>query len=120
MKYRCNIDDSLDVLAVHGVGGATGTLLVAFLATSSFGGSGLPEGATAVSQFGVQLTGVIVTAVWSAIATAAIVMVVRSVCGLRVSDDDETEGLDYVQHGEVGYRNKRDFNNSTKHKKPGT
>jgi Amt family ammonium transporter len=105
VKYRCKIDDSLDVLAVHGVGGATGTLLVAFLATSSFGGSGLPEGATSVSQFGVQLTGVIVTAVWSAIATAAIVMVVRSVCGLRVSDDDETEGLDYVQHGEVGYRN---------------
>ena len=76
------IDDSLDVLAVHGVGGATGTLLVALLATAEFGGAGLPEGATVISQFGVQATGVIATAVWSIIATAAIVLLVKTVCGL--------------------------------------
>lgn len=105
VKRTLKIDDSLDVLAVHGVGGATGTLLVALLATGAFGGSGLAEGTTVISQFGVQLLGVVVVALWSILATFGIVKVVQSICGLRVNDEDEVEGLDYVQHGEVGYRN---------------
>ena len=57
-----------------------------------------------MSQFGVQATGVIVTAVWSIVATAVIVFITRALVGLRVSDDEETEGLDFIQHGETGYR----------------
>jgi Amt family ammonium transporter len=104
VKSALKIDDSLDVLAVHGVGGATGTLLGAFLAVESLGGAGLPDGATTMSQFGVQATGVIVTAIWSVVATAVIVFITRALVGLRVSDDEETEGLDFIQHGETGYR----------------
>ena len=104
VKSALKIDDSLDVLAVHGVGGATGTLLAAFLAVESLGGAGLTDGATTMSQFGVQATGVIVTAIWSVVATAVIVFITRALVGLRVSDDEETEGLDFIQHGETGYR----------------
>jgi len=104
VKSTMKIDDSLDVLAVHGVGGATGTILVALLATLGSGGAGLPEGASIGSQLGVQVTGVVVTAIWSIIATAGIVLAVRAMVGLRVADEDEIEGLDFVQHGETGYR----------------
>ncbi len=97
------IDDSLDVMAVHGVGGALGTMLVAVLALPAFGGSGLPEGATAASQFGVQTLGVAAAVIWSAVATFAIVKLVQSTVGLRVSEDDEVEGLDFTAHGETGY-----------------
>lgn len=105
VKRTLKIDDSLDVLAVHGVGGATGTLLVALLATGAFGGGGLAEGTTVASQFGVQLVGVVVTAIWSIVATLIILQIVKATCGLRVAEEDEIEGLDYVEHGEVGYRN---------------
>ncbi len=105
VKRTLKIDDSLDVLAVHGVGGATGTLLVALLATGTFGGGGLAEGVTVMSQLGVQITGVVVVALWSIVATFGIVKVTQAMCGLRVTDEDEVEGLDYVQHGEIGYRN---------------
>lgn len=104
IKSRLKIDDTLDVLAVHGIGGATGTLLVAVLAAPGLGGAGLADGVTVAGQFGVQATGVIATALWSAVATTVIVLIVRATVGLRVSADEETEGLDYVQHGEVGYR----------------
>ena len=92
-------------MAVHGIGGATGTLLVALLATVELGGSGLSEGATVISQFGVQALGVVVTTLWSILATLIIIQIVKATCGLRVTNDEETEGLDYIQHGEVGYRN---------------
>ena len=104
VKSALKIDDSLDVLAVHGVGGATGTLLAAFLAVEGLGGAGLPEGATTISQLLVQATGVVVTAIWSLGATAVIVLITRALVGLRVSEDEETEGLDFIQHGETGYR----------------
>jgi Amt family ammonium transporter len=104
VKHALKIDDSLDVLAVHGVGGATGTLLAGFLAVEGLGGGGLAEGATVASQFGVQAIGVVVTAIWSAIATAIIVFIARALVGLRVTEDEETEGLDFIQHGETGYR----------------
>jgi len=104
VKNTMKIDDSLDVLAVHGIGGATGTILVAFLATAGFGGAGLAEGTTIASQLGVQVVGVVATAVWSIVATAGIVLAVRAMVGLRVTDDEETEGLDFISHGESGYR----------------
>ncbi|MDJ0613512.1 MAG: ammonium transporter [Rhizobiaceae bacterium] len=104
VKHKMNIDDSLDVLAVHGVGGATGTLLVAFLAGVGSGGTGLGEGVTAGSQFVVQATGVIAVGIWSVVATVVIVLVTKAVVGLRASEDEETEGLDFAHHGESAYK----------------
>ena len=104
IKLRMRIDDSLDVLAVHGVGGATGTLLVPFLATVGFGGAGLADGVTIGGQFITQLTGVVAVAAYSAIATVIIVFITRALIGLRVSDEEEIEGLDFTYHGETGYR----------------
>ena len=102
IRNRLKIDDSLDVLAVHGVGGATGTLLVAVLAGLP-GGTGLAEGVTALSQLGTQATGVVATALWSAIATFIIVKLCQMTVGLRVDEQSEIEGLDYTSHGETGY-----------------
>ncbi len=104
VRHKMKIDDSLDVLAVHGVGGATGTLLVAFLAGFGDGGTGLAEGVTPSSQFMVQLIGVVSVAAFSAIATVVIVLITKAIIGLRVSDDEETEGLDFSHHGETAYR----------------
>ena len=103
VKHTLKIDDSLDVFAVHGVGGAIGILLVAVLVDTSFGGSGLGEGMSIGSQFGVQLTGLVAVLVWSAIASVIICLIVKAVVGLRVSDDQELEGLDITSHGETGY-----------------
>ncbi|MBL1406619.1 MAG: ammonium transporter [Rhizobiales bacterium] len=104
IKGKMNIDDSLDVLAVHGIGGATGTLIVPFLATIGFGGTGLAVGVSVGSQFITQAIGVGSVAIYSAIATVIIVLITKAVTGLRVSDDDEIEGLDFTSHGESGYR----------------
>jgi Amt family ammonium transporter len=103
IRNRLRIDDSLDVMAVHGVGGAVGTLLTAFLMSDALGGIGYDEGATAGSQFLVQATGVVVTAAYCAVASIVIVMIVKAVTGLRVSADKEREGLDFASHGETGY-----------------
>ena len=102
VKHRFKIDDSLDVLAVHGVGGATGTLLVAFLAALP-GGTGVNVEDGAVSQFLVQLAGVAATAAWSAVATFVMVKVIALTIGLRVSKEEEIEGLDFTAHGETAY-----------------
>ncbi len=103
IRNRMRIDDSLDVMAVHGVGGATGTLLTAVLMGAGLGGVGFDEGTNAGSQFIVQFTGVAVTAVYCAIVSIIIVMVVKATTGLRVSADEEREGLDLASHGETGY-----------------
>ena len=97
VKNRLNIDDSLDVFAVHGVGGILGTLLLAPLAASQ------ADGMTWLSQLGVQATGVVVAVVWSIVFSFVIIMVVKSLAGLRVSEDEETSGLDLPSHGERGY-----------------
>ncbi|HIM72058.1 MAG TPA: ammonium transporter, partial [Alphaproteobacteria bacterium] len=102
VKNMLNIDDSLDVFAVHGVGGALGTLLTAFFGAASLGGLGHSE-ISIGSQFSVQLTGVIATLVWSAALTFIIVKIVQALIGLRSSKEEETEGLDIVTHGERGY-----------------
>lgn len=103
VRHKMRIDDSLDVLAVHGVGGATGTLLVVFLAGFGDGGAGLGDVAVG-SQFMVQLIGVVSVAIFSAVATVIIVTITKALIGLRVSDDEETEGLDFSHHGETAYR----------------
>ena len=103
IRGRLKIDDSLDVFAVHGVGGIIGSLLVAFLALPSFGGLGLAEGVTAGAQFVVQFKSVAITVVWTLVVTAIILMIARAAVGLRVDDQVEVDGLDLAEHGERGY-----------------
>lgn len=104
VKFRFKIDDSLDVFAVHGVGGILGSLLVAVLALGAFGGNGLAEGQTAGGQLGVQALAVGVTLVWSAVFTFIIVKVTGALTGgLRVTQDQEITGIDLASHGETGY-----------------
>ena len=104
IRRKLLIDDSLDVFAVHGVGGVLGSLLVALLATEQFSGKGLPDGATVSSQFMVQLAGVGVTLVWTIVATYIILKVVGLITPLRVAEQSEAEGLDLAHHGESGFR----------------
>ena len=105
IRVRLKIDDSLDVFAVHGVGGILGSLLVAYLALPAFGGLGLADGVTAGSQFMVQLSSVAITVLWTGIGSYVILKIIGVVIGLRVDQQDEIEGLDLSQHGERGYHN---------------
>ena len=103
IKQRFKIDDSLDVFAVHGVGGALGTLLAAIFASTALGGNGLAEGVTVGGQLGVQAYGVLVGVVWAAVITFIIVKVLAMFVPFRVKEDDEVQGLDLAMHGERGY-----------------
>ncbi len=106
IKQQWKIDDSLDVFPVHGVGGIIGTLMVAVFASNELGifsGQGLSEGMTIMSQLKVQVIGVAATIVYTAIATYVILKVVGRVTGLRVSAEEEQQGLDIVSHEERGY-----------------
>jgi Amt family ammonium transporter len=106
LKRVLKIDDSLDVFPVHGVGGILGTLLVGVFASSQLGifsGQGLAEGVTISQQMWVQFIGVISTFVYTAIVTLILLKVIDMVIGVRVNEDEETEGLDVTQHEERGY-----------------
>lgn len=96
VRVRLRFDDSLDVFAVHGVGGMLGILLLPFLSTAALGGSG---GGNFMSQLG----GTAIVCIWSAIATAIILVLIKAVFGLRVSAEVEAEGLDRALHGESAY-----------------
>ena len=103
IRNKMGIDDSLDVFAVHGVGGILGSLLVAVLSTDTFSGMGLAEGMTVGSQFMVQAQSVVITVLWTAVASYIILKLAAMFGGLRVDEDAELEGLDLSQHGERGY-----------------
>jgi Amt family ammonium transporter len=107
IKRVLKIDDSLDVFPVHGVGGILGTLLAGvFSATTlgAFSGYGFADGIASMGeQLWVQLIGVVATLVFAAAATWVILKVVDGLVGLRVSDEQELEGLDIVSHDERGY-----------------
>ncbi len=103
VKHRMKIDDSLDVFAVHGVGGILGTLLVAVLASTGLGGAGYAQGVSMGGQALTQVVGVLSVCAWSGIATLALVFVVRRTVGLRAGDDAVDEGLDMSAHGERAY-----------------
>lgn len=100
VKNGFAIDDSLDVFAVHGVGGILGSLLLALFISDSFGGTGYAEGMAFGSQFVAQLIGVAVVALWSAFATFLLGFGISFVLPMRVSEDDERDGLDISNHGE--------------------
>ena len=102
VKKMMKVDDALDVLAVHGVGGATGILLTAILGAASLGGLGISE-TTILNQLYIQFVGVVATLVWSAVMSYIIVKVTSALVGLRVEEEEEIEGLDIITHGERGY-----------------
>jgi Amt family ammonium transporter len=101
VKRLIRVDDALDVLAVHGFGGALGTLLTALLAADFMTGIGLAR--SVGEQFWVQAVGVVSVAIWSALATFVLVKITQILVGLRVADEHELVGLDQSQHGESGY-----------------
>lgn len=103
IREKMHIDDSLDVFAVHGVGGIFGTLLLAFFGQRSLGGLGAVK--SIATQFGIQATGVGVTIVWSALASVAIALAVKATIGLRVTEEQEYDGMDQSEHGETAYPN---------------
>ena len=103
IKQKLHIDDSLDVFPVHGVGGMLGTLLAGVFVSAGLGGAGYAEGMTMGSQVGVQLTGIIAAVVYTAVITFVVLKLVDAICGLRVDEETETEGLDITQHEERGY-----------------
>jgi Amt family ammonium transporter len=103
VKHRFKVDDSLDVLAVHGVGGALGIVLTAVFAEAAFGGAGLAEGQTMGGQALVQLLGVVAVLIWSVVVSFVIIKIVQAIVGLRVSAEVEEQGLDINIHGERGY-----------------
>jgi len=99
VKNRMGIDDSLDVFAVHGVGGMLGGLMVAIFMSESFGGVGY-DGGSMGAQFVNQAISIGIVALWSAIGTAILALMVSMVFPMRASDEDEVEGLDISNHGE--------------------
>ena len=103
MKRALGYDDSLDVFGVHAVGGVIGALLTGIFVAKSLGGVGLAEGVTMLGQLGTQSLGVVVTIVYTGVMSFIILMIVKAVIGLRVSEEDETEGLDLASHNERGY-----------------
>jgi Amt family ammonium transporter len=103
MKRTLHVDDSLDVFPVHGVGGMIGTLLTGVFAATTLGGVGFAEGVTMGKQVMTQITGILVTAAWCGVVTFILLKLIDVTLGLRVTVEQETEGLDTVLHNETGY-----------------
>jgi ammonium transporter, Amt family len=103
IKNRLRIDDSLDVFAVHGVGGMLGSLLLAVFMAPALGGTGFADGFGTGSMLGAQALGVAFVAVYSMIATGIIALAVSLFLPMRVSVEDERQGLDIASHGERGW-----------------
>lgn len=108
IKQKLKIDDSLDVFPVHGVGGIIGTLMAGFFASKELGifsgqGGWDRESIVIADQLQIQFTGVVSTVVYTAIATFVILKLVNVITGLRVTEEQEQQGLDIVSHEERGY-----------------
>ncbi len=102
LKRMLGADDSLDVFGVHGVGGIVGALLTGVFTAPGLGGTG-KEGFSITSQLLVQAEGVVITMVWSTVVAFIAYKIVDVAVGLRVSEEDEREGLDIRSHGETAY-----------------
>lgn len=100
LKHKLGYDDSLDAFGVHGIGGLVGAVLTGVFAAEAIGGkTGLLEGNG--GQVVTQVYGVVATVVWCAVATFIILKVLDMIMGIRVSPEQETEGLDLAEHGET-------------------
>ena len=102
VKNILGYDDSLDVVGVHGVGGLVGTLLAAVVAIGALQGTG-GEDYDWVGQLGIQAIGSIFTIVFTAVVTIVILLIIKHTVGLRVSEAEESIGLDQSAHGETAY-----------------
>ncbi|WP_332811708.1 ammonium transporter [Sphingomonas sp.] len=103
IKQRWRIDDSLDVFAIHGVGGMIGSLLLAVFASSALGGSGVADARGIGGQLGVQALAVGVTVLWSGLLTFVIARIAAMIVPMRVDSEAEHDGLDLSSHGERAY-----------------
>ena len=111
LKKLLGADDSLDVFGVHGVGGALGAILTGVFAAPKLGGTGIYDYvANAVSpdysiagQVWIQFQAVITTVIWSGVVAFIAFKLIDMIIGLRVSEEEEREGLDIVSHGESAY-----------------
>jgi len=111
LKHLIGADDSLDVFGVHGVGGALGAILTGVFAAPSLGGTGIfdyvanaasPEYSIA-SQVWIQFQGVLTTVIWSGVVAYIAYKIADMLIGLRVTEEEEREGLDISSHGETAY-----------------
>ncbi len=103
-KKLTGIDDSLDVFGVHGLGGITGGLLTGIFCAPSLGGQGFKEGWDSIAgQFYGQFMGIVITIVWSLVVSVVAFKIADILIGIRVSSEEESEGLDLATHGERGY-----------------
>ena len=104
LKYRFGLDDSLDVVGVHLVGGIIGTVLIGFLSTSSAPGGidGLLYGG-GFGSLGDQLGAAGIAIAWSAVMTTIIGLAIKHTIGWRITEDAEVEGIDFNEHGETAY-----------------
>ena len=102
LKRRFEVDDSLDVFSVHGIGGMLGALLTGIFA-GVLGGTGYSEGMNMLTQLGVQFLGVAATVIWCAIVSWFLLKILDMSLGLRVEEDQEAQGLDLAEHGETSY-----------------
>ncbi len=103
LKNALGYDDSLDVFGVHAIGGIVGALLTGVFVAGSLGGVGLAEGVSIGQQVGKQAIAVVATIIYTGVASFIILKVIDMVIGLRVSSDEESEGLDIALHDERGY-----------------
>ena len=103
VKMKMHIDDSLDVFAVHGVGGMLGSILLGVFMAEALGGAGYAEGMAMGSMIGVQAMGIAAVAIFSAAATALIALGINLFVPMRVGEEDEVQGLDISSHGERGW-----------------
>jgi len=103
LKKALGYDDSLDTFGVHAIGGIVGAMLTGVFVDASFGGAGLGDGVTMAKQVGIQFVAVCSTLIYDGIATFIILKVIDAIMGLRVTEEQETEGLDITLHNERGY-----------------
>ena len=103
LKRTLHVDDTLDVSPVHGVGGVVGTILTGVFVSAPLGGVGYVAGMTMSHQVAVQALGVVAVAAWCMAVSWLLLKVIDATIGLRVTEDQEREGLDLALHGERGY-----------------
>jgi len=103
VKMWLGYDDSLDVWGVHGIAGIVGAILTGVFADASLGGSGLAEGMTIGGQVWIQFLSVLATLIYGGIMSLIILLFLKVTIGVRVTEEQETEGLDLALHDERGY-----------------